>query len=121
MSAGIHQALAFVKTIENKLYPRRDSKFFEDFLQIVSNDRMLARGCSQRQVALLCYGVTAAFVAIAWWGVQRQSPQFWLVAALGAGLLTASALTLGSLRPKIEESPPHIPAREVRKGAAGFD
>jgi len=82
---------------------------------------MLARGCSQRQVALLFYGVTAAFVAIAWWGVQRQSPQFWLVAALGAGLLTASALTLGSLRSKIEESPPHIPAREVRKGAAGFD
>jgi hypothetical protein len=190
MSAGIHQALAFVKTIENKLYPRRDSKFFEDFLQIISNDsgstalglsvaflslnfwrsgqptvprilfpiliaalplldgalaiirrlsgglsplygdrlhvcdRMMARGWSQRAVALACYGITSVFVAIACWGVQRHSPQFWLVAALGAGLLTASALTLGSLRSKIEESPHQLATHEIRqvgKTSAGFD
>ena len=124
MSAGIHQALAFVKTIENKLHPRRDSKFFEDFLQIISDDRMLARGWSQRAVALVCYAITAVFVALATWGVRDEPPRFCLIAALSACLLTTAALRLGCLRPENRESPHQLATHETRqvgKTSAGFD
>lgn len=110
-------ALAIIRRLSGGLSP-----LYGDRLHVC--DRMMARGWSQRAVALACYGITSVFVAIAWWGVQRHSPQFWLVAALGAGLLTASALTLGSLRSKIEESPHQLATHEIRqvgKTSAGFD
>jgi len=87
-------------------------------------DRMLARGWSQRAVALVCYAITAVFVALATWGVRDEPPRFCLIAALSACLLTTAALRLGCLRPENRESPHQLATHETRqvgKTSAGFD
>lgn len=84
-------------------------------------DRLLARGWSPRKVALTFYAITAALAALARWGVRRESPEFWLAAALSAFLLILCAVMLGSLRPESKSSLPRVPAREIRKDVASLD
>jgi hypothetical protein len=97
----------------------RASPFYGDRLHIY--DLLLARGWSPRRVALACYAITAAFSAIAWWGVRRESPQYWFGAALSVGLLLIFAVRLGSLRPGGESPSPQLRAGEMERDTAGLD
>lgn len=84
-------------------------------------DLLLARGWPPRRVAATAYGVTAAFCAIAFWGIRHDSPQFWAAAAFSCCLLIAFALRLGALRPGGEISPRRIVTREIERDTTLLD
>jgi len=98
---------------------RGDSPLFGDRSHIY--DGMLARGWTPRRVALVCYAITAAFVAIAFGGLRSESPQFWLAAALGVVLLFALATKLGSLPLWKDTRRQHMKSKtgEMRDDVAG--
>lgn len=84
-------------------------------------DKMLARGWSAQRVAFTCYAITAEFVAVAWWGLQRNSPQFWFAATVSFFLLALLAVMLGSLRSEQKSPVPRLSARDTGKNVAGID
>jgi len=60
-------------------------------------DLLLARGWSQRKVALSCYSLTASLVAAGWSCVRVGFGQAVMTCAIYFGALLAAALRLGSL------------------------
>jgi hypothetical protein len=60
-------------------------------------DLILARGWSQRKVALTCYSLTAALVAAGWSCVRVGFGQAVMICAICFGALVAAGLRLGSL------------------------
>ena len=107
-------ALAIVRRLSSRASP-----LYGDRNHIY--DRMLARGWSARRVALACYAITMGFVAVAWWGVRRDPPNFWLAAGLSASLLIVYAIRLGSLRSMNSDSRPSLRPRNITKDASGMD
>jgi hypothetical protein len=97
-SAGIHQALAFVMTVENELDSRRHSQLVKNFQEVVTDDRMAARGWGPRRIAFTGYAITTTFACVALWGLWREPQRFWIAAALSVGVLVTWAVALGCLR-----------------------
>jgi hypothetical protein len=75
---------------------RRTSRFTGDRNHIYH--LLIAQSWPVRRVALAFYGVTAALVGIVSYDVRGESPLFWAIAAISAGLLQWVAIWLGSLR-----------------------
>ena len=84
-------ALAVIRRLRN-----RSSIFTGDRAHIY--DQLSRRGWPVRHIVVAFYSVTAALAAIGLFGVRSESPQFWALAAISAGLLTGVGIRLGSLR-----------------------
>jgi UDP-GlcNAc:undecaprenyl-phosphate GlcNAc-1-phosphate transferase len=74
----------------------RGSPFFGDRRHFY--DLLLARGWSARNVTFICTAISAAFCAIAWFGLRSSFAHAVLLAAIGIGALFFSMIQLGSLR-----------------------
>jgi hypothetical protein len=61
-------------------------------------DLLLARGLSQRKVALACYSITAVLVAAGWFSVRVGFAEAIIISAICSGALLAVALRFGALR-----------------------
>lgn len=61
-------------------------------------DLLLARGLSQRKVALICYSITVVLVGTGWWSMRVVFAQAVMISAICLGALLAAALWLGSHR-----------------------
>jgi UDP-GlcNAc:undecaprenyl-phosphate GlcNAc-1-phosphate transferase len=88
-------------------------------------DLLLARGWSQRTVALTCYSLTAALVAAGWWSVRVGVAQGVMISAICSGALVAAGLRLGSLRSsmailKQQEVKTEVLSGDVRPAAEGL-
>jgi UDP-GlcNAc:undecaprenyl-phosphate/decaprenyl-phosphate GlcNAc-1-phosphate transferase len=80
-------------------------------------DQLSREGWPVRRIALAFYGVTVALAAIGLYGVRSASPQFWVLATTGVGLLACVAIRLGFLRAddqngRVPDSSSHPPAEE---------
>lgn len=60
-------------------------------------DLLLARGWSQRKIALVCYSITAALIVAGWLSMRVAFGQKVIITATCFGALLAAALRLGSL------------------------
>jgi hypothetical protein len=80
-------------------------------------DLLLARGCTARQVAFVCYAITGGLV-IAGWCVQRMEPREALISSVLIGCtLLAMEVRIGAMRsqdasqkPRVQEN---LPWREM--------
>ena len=61
-------------------------------------DLLLARGCTPRQVALVCYALTAALVIAGWFVLRLGTREALVVSALIAGALFGLEVRMGALR-----------------------
>ena len=90
--------LALLEAIQHEFYAAGNPQLFEDPEQIISHDLLLARGWTARQVAYVCYALTAGLV-IAGWFVLRLVPHEGLVTSGLIGCtLFAIEVRMGALR-----------------------
>lgn len=80
-------------------------------------DQMLSKGWGPRRVAFIGYAITIAFASVAFWGVRREPPGFWVAAILCVGMLVAWAVTLGCLESENRSAPNPVSAQKTRQAA----
>jgi len=88
-------------------------------------DLLLARGWSQRKLALTCYSVTAALVVAGWSCVRVGFTQGVVISMICFGALVAAGLRLGSLNSyqahsSVQEQKTAVLSRNVQPSAVGF-
>jgi hypothetical protein len=90
--------LALLEAIEYEFDAAGNPQFFEDSEQIISDDLLLARGYTARQVALVCYALTAALVIVGWFVLRLGTKEALVVSALVACALFGMEVRMGALR-----------------------
>jgi len=90
--------LALLEAVQHQFHAAGNSQLFENSEQVISHDLLLARGCTARQVAFVCYGMTGSLV-IAGWFILRLEPQEALISSVLIGcVLFAIEVRMGALR-----------------------
>lgn len=87
-----------LKTIEHQFDAARYAELVEYAEEIISDDLLLARGWSPRDVVFICCGLTASLAIAGRMSIATNIPSTFLVCAFCFGGLLAAGLKLGSLR-----------------------
>jgi hypothetical protein len=95
--------LLVVEKESHELDTGRHPHAVENFEQVVSNDRMLARGYSSRAVALTFYTISIALALAARLALPFGMPGLLLVLSLSVALLLGLAIWLGGLNGESRE------------------
>jgi hypothetical protein len=90
--------LTLLEAVQHQFDTARNSQLFKNSEQVISHDLLLARGCTARQVAMVCYALTGGLV-IAGWLVIPLEPREALISSvlLGCALL-AIEVRMGAMR-----------------------
>jgi hypothetical protein len=90
--------LALLEAVQHQFHAAGNSQLFENSEQVISHDLLLARGCTARQVAFVCYVITGSLV-IAGWFILPLEPRQALISSLLIGcVLFALEVRMGAMR-----------------------
>jgi len=90
--------LTLLEAVQHQFDTAGNSQLFEDSEQVISHDLLLARGCTARQVALVCHATTGGLV-VAGWFILRLEPREALISTILIGCaLFAIEVRMGAMR-----------------------
>lgn len=90
--------MALLEAVQHQFDTAGNSQLFEDSEQVIAHDLLLARGCTARQVALVCYAITGSLVITGWF-IIRLEPRDALVSSVLIGCaLFAIEVGMGAMR-----------------------
>jgi len=89
--------LALLEAVQHQFHAAGNSQLFENSEQVISHDLLLARGCTARQVAFVCYVITGSLV-IAGWFILPLERQALISSVLIGCVLFAIEVRMGALR-----------------------
>ena len=99
-----------MEAIQHEFDAAGNPQLFEYSEQIISYDLLLARGYTTRQVALICYAVTAGLVILGWCVMRLGTPEALIASALIACALFGMEVRMGGLRS--QDTPQKNPGEE---------
>lgn len=89
-----------MEAIQHEFDAAGNPQLFEYSEQVISYDLLLARGYTARQVALVCYVLTAGLVIAGWFAQRQAAREALVVSALIACTLFGIEVRMGALRSK---------------------
>jgi hypothetical protein len=97
--------LPVLQAIENQFDAAGDAQFIEDPEQVISDDLVVARGYSPRDVVLTFYALTTGLVGAGWISLRIASSAAILLATACWVVLGFWAIHLGALRSGDDANP----------------
>ena len=89
--------MTLLEAVQHQFDTAGNSQLFEDSEQVISHDLLLARGCTARQVALVCYAITGGLMA-AWFIIRLEIRDALISSALIGCALFAIEVRMGAMR-----------------------
>jgi hypothetical protein len=90
--------LTLLEAVQHQFDTAGNSQLFEDSEQVISHDLLLARGCTARQVALVCYAITGSLVVAGWFIIRLEIREALISSLLIGCALFAIEVRMGAMR-----------------------